>query len=143
MFQSLSGVLDVCNILAILASSLTIQVSIPFRGFRCLQPSNIARLVPMRIRVSIPFRGFRCLQLNLSIISITVILMFQSLSGVLDVCNVSLLMFFCIILTMFQSLSGVLDVCNHTLMLPLKIICCRVSIPFRGFRCLQLKYSRG
>jgi len=63
-FQSLSGVLDVCNIDNALARRLTEDVSIPFRGFRCLQHLHNVVFEQSDLTVSIPFRGFRCLQLN-------------------------------------------------------------------------------
>ncbi len=66
--------------------------------------------------------------------------MFQSLSGVLGVCNaVSRARDRSI--TRFQSLSGVLGVCNLAEAVGAKEKISIVSIPFRGFRCLQLQHS--
>jgi len=137
MFQSLSGVLDVCNRIIARMRCAFVFVSIPFRGFRCLQ------LVPgvttiVGLLVSIPFRGFRCLQPNESASSHKSASKFQSLSGVLDVCNANLHNVTFEQSDLFQSLSGVLDVCNHYKTPPL-LLRCGVSIPFRGFRCLQLE----
>jgi len=46
-------------------------------------------------------------------ISIHSALVFQSLSGVLDVCNLEMALLLLANVYMFQSLSGVLDVCNR------------------------------
>ena len=62
---------------------------------------------------------------------------FQSLSGVLDVCNYEDLKALGDIKKMFQSLSGVLDVCNFMRVASQNRLSVHVSIPFRGFRCLQ------
>jgi len=111
VFQSLSGVLDVCNQICNMRQVYLLSVSIPFRGFRCLQLCSIIESRP-------PCR------------------MFQSLSGVLDVCNPLSTCRAVRTISLFQSLSGVLDVCNV-----IKFVSFRsafiVSIPFRGFRCLQ------
>jgi len=66
-------------------------------------------------KVSIPFRGFRCLQPTLGIFYDLPSFLFQSLSGVLDVCNRIPTSSSAFIIALFQSLSGVLDVCNCSL----------------------------
>jgi len=63
LFQSLSGVLDVCNERPPQRAGMKLYVSIPFRGFRCLQRTSYST-IPRSLWV------------------------FQSLSGVLDVCNI-------------------------------------------------------
>ncbi len=62
-------------------------VSIPFRGFRCLQRNSCFILLDNAIDVSIPFRGFRCLQRFMHNGKRSNGRAFQSLSGVLGVCN--------------------------------------------------------
>ena len=61
-FQSPSGVLGVCREdNGSLIPEITINVSVPFRGFRGLQEDG-ARVSGAKTLVSVPFRGFRGLQ---------------------------------------------------------------------------------
>ncbi len=62
--------------------------------------------------VSIPFRGFRCLQHHTLQGEMLVQVEFQSLSGVLGVCNMMKPLSGLRSWYLFQSLSGVLGVCN-------------------------------
>ncbi len=117
------------------------SVSIPFRGFRCLQRNFSGKSKRPVSIVSIPFRGFRCLQLAQGIRQPQSVLTFQSLSGVLGVCNKPLAYrlgrslhvsipfrgFRCL-----QPTDGFAEQWART----------KVSIPFRGFRCLQLRFRR-
>ncbi len=160
-FQSLSGVLGVCNASKPKDDANSLTVSIPFRGFRCLQLAFQRLCYCFRYRVSIPFRGFRCLQLWVELRSEHRAVLFQSLSGVLGVCNQSIACVSADACLGFQSLSGVLGVCNEWTQERQRTRCIlfqslsgvlgvcnqeytnhyrwyfEVSIPFRGFRCLQ------
>jgi len=108
-FQSLSGVLDVCNHI--------LRVEGDGEGV-----------------VSIPFRGFRCLQLMSHLSISQEIYTFQSLSGVLDVCNYNLDFSALLFIILFQSLSGVLDVCNCVQKPPEPLKTPSKSFnPFQGF----------
>ncbi len=113
LFQSLSGVLGVCNFASFIISFNILYVSIPFRGFRCLQHSGFSSSSVLSLFwVSIPFRGFRCLQLPTATKAKGSCGSFQSLSGVLGVCNAPFFHFPSYLWSWFQSLSGVLGVCN-------------------------------
>jgi len=57
LFQSLSGVLDVCNGVQLLSALRTGSVSIPFRGFRCLQP-DMQYAAGLPVISFNPFQGF-------------------------------------------------------------------------------------
>ncbi len=67
------------------------------------------------LEVSIPFRGFRCLQRIKDYNIIAILLLFQSLSGVLGVCNDDGYNESNATYYEFQSLSGVLGVCNEAM----------------------------
>ena len=113
-------------------------VSVPFRGFRGLQARVGARWGDYHIQVSVPFRGFRGLQARKLPVRAAREL-FQSPSGVLGVCRSSSSAVTPMFSASFQSPSGVLGVCRHCKTRRDGTRDPRVSVPFRGFRGLQVK----
>ena len=87
-------------------------VSVPFRGFRGLQGRGFNQL-DAAFHVSVPFRGFRGLQgLPKGRAANTVVVTFQSPSGVLGVCRDEEAAYNSTFKGVFQSPSGVLGVCR-------------------------------
>jgi len=87
-FQSPCGVLGVCrHQWREISESQLGAVSVPLRGFRGLQESEVPFLIPEIVNVSVPLRGFRGLQVWEDFFRNDAHASFQSPCGVLGVCR--------------------------------------------------------